>query len=117
MQKLIFDFWYKCIVAPIWQMKRRIVLWRDRGRCRYCLEVLTSKTFTVDHVVPRSGGGTDALKNLVACCKYCNKYKGNRPVDAQMKNEMWMAAYRRHQCNSARHRRDQIYESNSRARL
>jgi 5-methylcytosine-specific restriction endonuclease McrA len=105
MRKLVLDFWYKGIVAPIWRMKRRIVFFRDRGRCRYCLEKLTCKTFTVDHVVPVSGGGSDAFSNLVACCKYCNKFKGNRIVDATMKNEMWMAAYRRHQHYSAVARR------------
>lgn len=113
MKKLVFDFWYRCIVAPIWQMKRRIVLWRDRGRCRYCLEELTSKTFTVDHVVPLSGGGTDDFKNLVACCKYCNKFKGDKPVDTAMRNEMWMRAYRRHGGKWGEPPREQIYESNT----
>lgn len=108
MKRIVLDFWYKCVIAPLWQMKRRIVLLRSRGRCRYCLEVLTPKTFTVDHVVPVSAGGSDAFSNLVACCKYCNKMKGNKTVDATMRNEMWMAAYRRHQCNSARERRAQL---------
>lgn len=95
MRKLIFDFWYGRIIAPIWQMKRRIVLSRGRGRCHYCLEKLTPKTFTVDHVVPLSAGGTDALRNLVACCKYCNKFKGSKLMDARMEAEMCMMAYRR----------------------
>ncbi len=92
-KKRLLDFWYGQIIARIWQMKRRIVRWRDHNRCRYCKEKLTDKTFTVDHVVPVSGGGTDEFSNLVACCKYCNKMKGNKIADTEMVNAMWMAAY------------------------
>jgi 5-methylcytosine-specific restriction endonuclease McrA len=105
MRKRLLDFWYGWIVAPIWQMKRRIVLLRDKGHCKYCYEILSAKTFTIDHVVPLSGGGTDAFENLVACCKYCNKFKGSLPLTPEMKNEMWMMAYRRHLHNGDRHRR------------
>lgn len=111
MKKLVLDFWYKCIAAPIWQLKRRIVLLRDRGHCKYCYEVLTMKTLTIDHVVPVSAGGTDAFKNLVACCKYCNKLKGNLPLTKELKDEMWMRAYRRHSQNSDRHQRHKLYET------
>lgn len=105
MKKRLLDFWYGCIVAPIWQTKRRIVLWRDRGHCKYCYEILTAKTFTIDHIVPVSAGGTDEFKNLVACCKYCNKFKGSQPLSREMKDEMWMMAFRRHTHNGDRHRR------------
>lgn len=105
-RKWIKDRWYRYIVAPIWQTKRRIVLWRDRGRCRYCTDKLDPKTFTVDHVVPRSAGGSNAIKNLVACCKYCNKIKGNvTEVTKEMRDYMWHRAFQRHQCNSARARK------------
>lgn len=32
----------------------------------------------VDHVIPRSLGGTDDLSNLVLCCPPCNVRKGAR---------------------------------------
>lgn len=94
-KKLLLDFWYGQILARLWQMKRRIVRWRDNNRCKYCYEKLTDKTFTVDHVTPVCAGGTDAFANLVACCKYCNKMKGSKPADTELRNAMWMAAYRR----------------------
>lgn len=34
---------------------------------------------SVDHVHPRSKGGTDELSNLVLCCEGCNSAKGARP--------------------------------------
>lgn len=33
---------------------------------------------TVDHVIPRSAGGTDALSNLVIAHRVCNNRKGSR---------------------------------------
>lgn len=32
---------------------------------------------TVDHVIPRSKGGTNQMSNLVPCCAECNSLKGN----------------------------------------
>lgn len=32
----------------------------------------------VDHVIPRSKGGTDDLSNLVLCCQTCNSTKRDR---------------------------------------
>jgi 5-methylcytosine-specific restriction endonuclease McrA len=93
MKKRLLDFWYGQIISRLWQMKRRYVRWRDCNRCKYCFEKLTDKTFTVDHVIPVSAGGSDAFSNLLACCKYCNKMKGNKIADVTMRNEMWMAAY------------------------
>lgn len=61
--------------------KQRI-LDRDGGRCRYCGR---SGAMTVDHVVPRSKGGSDADRNLVAACGGCNTKKRDRtPEDAGM---------------------------------
>jgi hypothetical protein len=105
MKKRLLDIWYGWIVAPIWQTKRRLVLLRDRGHCKYCCEVLAPKTFTIDHVVPQCAGGTHAFSNIVACCKYCNKHKGSRTLTVEMKDEMWMMAFRRHKHNGDRHRR------------
>jgi HNH endonuclease len=49
------------------------ILKRDGFKCRYCHdgEVL----ITVDHVIPRSLGGSDDPDNLVACCDDCNAGK------------------------------------------
>jgi hypothetical protein len=40
---------------------------------------------TVDHVTPKSRGGTSAWMNLVACCTPCNSRKRDRsPAEAGM---------------------------------
>ncbi|WP_308491487.1 HNH endonuclease [Microbacterium terrisoli] len=53
---------------------RRGVLRRDGFHCAYC----GGSAGTIDHVMPRSRGGSDSWENLVACCQRCNNTKGNR---------------------------------------
>jgi len=55
-------------------LTRRNVLARDRFRCVYCG---SSRSLTVDHVVPVSKGGEWAWENLVAACSACNQRKGS----------------------------------------
>jgi 5-methylcytosine-specific restriction endonuclease McrA len=54
-------------------LSRRAVLFRDGRRCQYCGRDADS----IDHVVPRSRGGTHAWENVVAACRRCNLAKGN----------------------------------------
>lgn len=61
---------------------KRRVLERDQGLCRYCGK---SPATTVDHVIPRSKGGSDSDRNLVGACAPCNTKKRDRtPEDAGM---------------------------------
>jgi len=32
---------------------------------------------TVDHIIPKKHGGTDAIENLVAACNECNSKRGH----------------------------------------
>lgn len=57
-------------------VSRRGVLRRDSNRCAYCSKSAT----TIDHVQPKSRGGTDSWENLVACCLRCNNKKGDRTL-------------------------------------
>lgn len=56
------------------KLSRRGVLVRDGFRCQYCGE----RAETIDHVVPRSRGGTHTWENLVAACRGCNVRKADR---------------------------------------
>ena len=44
--------------------------------CCYCQK---AKSVTVDHVIPRSKGGSNDLSNLVGCCYPCNQKKADMP--------------------------------------
>jgi 5-methylcytosine-specific restriction endonuclease McrA len=66
-----------------WESVRLYVLNRDGWTCQYCghspeYEELagTYPGLHVDHVRPRSAGGTDVPWNLVTACERCNLTKG-----------------------------------------
>jgi hypothetical protein len=54
---------------------------RDRGTCLYCGKELPDGHLTRDHVSPVSRGGKDTWDNVVAACKRCNHFKGNRLLE------------------------------------
>jgi 5-methylcytosine-specific restriction endonuclease McrA len=42
--------------------------------CQYC----GRNAENIDHVVPKSQGGSHTWENVVACCRTCNTKKGGR---------------------------------------
>ncbi|NJO39870.1 MAG: HNH endonuclease [Cyanobacteria bacterium CRU_2_1] len=66
-------------VPPV---NRREVLRRDNHTCQYCG---STRNLTLDHVIPRSKGGTHTWDNVVTACEKCNSTKGDRvPHEAGM---------------------------------
>ena len=57
-------------------LSRRAVFTRDGQTCVYCGGSATS----IDHVVPRSRGGTHSWDNVVAACRRCNHTKADRSL-------------------------------------
>jgi 5-methylcytosine-specific restriction endonuclease McrA len=55
-------------------LTRRAVFARDEWTCQYCGRPAEN----VDHVIPRSRGGTHTWENVVAACRRCNARKENR---------------------------------------
>lgn len=66
-------------------IKWRHALWiRQHGRCYWCGEIIPHNStaghdecLTVDHLIPRSRGGSDSPLNLVAAHLRCNRLRGN----------------------------------------
>ncbi len=58
------------------KLKKTILLESDQ-LCFYCGTTLTENNQTVDHVIPKSRGGSDDVTNLVPCCFSCNASKKN----------------------------------------
>jgi 5-methylcytosine-specific restriction endonuclease McrA len=59
-------------VPPV---NRRGVFRRDNHACQYCG---STKHLTLDHIIPRSKGGTHTWDNVVTACAPCNSTKGDR---------------------------------------
>jgi 5-methylcytosine-specific restriction endonuclease McrA len=91
-ERLVFD--QPCVIRLVRYVRvprdvhrrkitRKAVLARDAYTCQYCGR--ESHGLTVDHVIPRSRGGSSAWDNIVAACAPCNRRKGNRlPTEASM---------------------------------
>lgn len=59
-----------------WEKTRKRILARDKGLCQPCLRAgRVSIARQVDHVTPKSEGGTDDDDNLQAICKPCHQVK------------------------------------------
>ena len=69
---------YRRIPHQTRALSRKNILLRDRNTCQYCGEILSANEMTLDHVLPRSRGGTSTWENLVACCHECNRRKGSQ---------------------------------------
>lgn len=64
-----------------WRRLRRMQLARE-PLCRHCLgEGLVVRANEVDHIVPRSQGGSDAFDNLQSLCKSCHSAKTANEVN------------------------------------
>ena len=74
---------------------------RDGSTCQYCGRRRTRSELNLDHVVPRSRGGTTNWENVVCSCVACNLRKGGRtPEEAGMRllrqpsRPQWTAVFR-----------------------
>lgn len=76
---------YRRIPLQTRSLSRKNILVRDGHICQYCERPFSGGELTLDHVTPRSRGGSSSWENLVACCRGCNNRKGNRlPEEANM---------------------------------
>ncbi len=57
---------------------KRFLFGEQSGHCNGCSEFFKIQNLTIDHIIPRSKGGTDHLENLQLLCGHCNSVKGDR---------------------------------------
>jgi 5-methylcytosine-specific restriction endonuclease McrA len=60
--------------------------------CAYCGR--RTKFLTFDHIIPRSSGGSNRIKNLVPACHTCNLEKGKMNVELFAAPEKLKEIYR-----------------------
>ncbi len=94
---------YDRVPANAVTFSRRNVFKRDRFTCQYCGKQPGSEELTIDHVIPRSQGGTSTWENCVLACIACNTRKADRtPQQAhlrlrkQPKHPLWKPLYAAH---------------------
>lgn len=67
--------------------KKAYLLEREQGCCIYCGIHASKAKMEIEHVVPKSKGGTDSLSNLVLSCHACNQAKGNQDIQTYLKGK------------------------------
>lgn len=67
-------------MALIKRSARFAVFERDGFACRYCGRRPPEVVLEVDHLVPKSRGGTNQRTNLVTACFDCNRGKRDHPA-------------------------------------
>jgi 5-methylcytosine-specific restriction endonuclease McrA len=63
---------------PRVKLTRKEIFLRDGYTCQYC--GIRTSNLTIDHVIPRSRGGSHTWDNVVAACQPCNHRKGGKSV-------------------------------------
>jgi hypothetical protein len=69
---------YRLEADPVPDDLRHQVLKESGGRCALCGATSKQAVLHVDHIQPRSRGGTNDKSNLQALCDRCNLGKGNK---------------------------------------
>lgn len=63
-------------------MKRKVAIMKKTNYCcAYCGIGFDEAEFTIDHIVPRSKGGSNKDHNLLAACRSCNTSKNTSDLD------------------------------------
>jgi len=63
---------------PNYRTHKHTLYGKQEGLCNGCETQFPFRNMTLDHIVPKSQGGTDHEENLQLLCGACNSTKGNR---------------------------------------
>lgn len=64
---------------------REYLLEKWNRTCAYC--GATNVPLEIEHIVPRSRGGSDRVSNLTLACRPCNQRKGSRSIEDFLKRQ------------------------------
>jgi 5-methylcytosine-specific restriction endonuclease McrA len=64
---------------------KEYLLQKWNRRCAYC--GVENVPFEIEHILARSKGGSNRVKNLCLSCHSCNQAKGNKPVEEFLKKK------------------------------
>jgi len=68
---------------------------RAGDRCQYCLmhQSLQGATFHIEHIIPRSKGGSLEVSNLALACPSCNLHKADQTMAIDRQSGAWVPLF------------------------
>ncbi len=82
---------------------KQLVINRAGGRCEYCKSPaeISTESFCMEHIIPRSKGGRTESDNLAFSCYGCNSHKYNKTkgIDTATGNSVSLFHPRKHKWN------------------
>ena len=70
----VLTYYVKAPYARRVALNRENIFIRDSYACQYC----SNDAESIDHIIPKSKGGSHEWSNVVACCKKCNLLKADK---------------------------------------
>ena len=64
---------------------REYLLEKYSRTCQYCS--VRNIPLEVEHIIPKSKGGSNRVSNLTLSCRKCNEKKGNKPIEEFLKRK------------------------------
>ncbi|MFB8789181.1 MAG: RNA-guided endonuclease IscB [Potamolinea sp.] len=64
---------------------REYMLEKWHRNCAYC--GATDTQLEIEHIIPKSKGGSNRVSNLTLSCTKCNQKKGNKPIEQFLKSK------------------------------
>lgn len=61
--------------------KKSYLINKHSGKCFYCGILVSPTDRCIDHIKPKSDGGSNRVENLVLCCRTCNSIKHKNSIE------------------------------------
>ena len=68
---------------------RKKVFEKGKKTCFWCRHPLDIGKMTIDHLIPKSHGGSDDFQNLWPSCRFCNELKSNMVLSSKNKRNIF----------------------------
>lgn len=60
---------------------KEFLLTTYKHTCQYCKGLSKDPILEIEHIIPKSKGGTNTISNLTLSCSTCNRMKGSKSID------------------------------------
>lgn len=91
---------YNKYINRTYYISKFLIFKRDKFKCIYCGEssIEDGVKLVIEHIKPRSKGGTNNINNIATSCQDCNLIKGVTEFDNNILNRIRVRNYKLNKC-------------------